>query len=453
MSFSFGGLASGIDTQALVDGLVGVAKVPLQQLTTRKAQIDAASQTISGFSSKLSALKSAALALSTPVGFASFSATASDAAIVATASGSANVGSYAIEVSALARAQKSRSDVVAASTTALGQSGTLSIAVAGGDPVQVEIAATDTLLDVADKITASGARVTASVMNTGSGYRLLVQGLDSGAENAFTISEVGVTLGLSNPANVYEAAQDAALTVDGMAVTSKTNQFTGVLPGITLALTKTTTSPVTVQVAADRSALEKKITAFVNAYNDFVNTGHNAAGFGATKATNPILAADRTIRGALRRMGGLLGDAVPGASGRYTTLASVGVKASRDGTLSFDATAFGEAMNADPAGVRRLFVTDATTGATGLMKTIMSTVDGLVTGAGSLVQSRLDALSAQSKRLGETKIKMESRIEQYEMQLKKQFIAMDQVVGRYQSLGGAVSNIDKLAVPISGGEK
>ena len=62
MAFSLGGLASGIDTNALVDGLMAVAKQPSDQLAARKTQVDAASTTISTFSSKLAALKTAALA-------------------------------------------------------------------------------------------------------------------------------------------------------------------------------------------------------------------------------------------------------------------------------------------------------------------------------------------------------------------------------------------------------
>ena len=96
MAFSLGGLASGIDTGSLIDGLMSVARLPSDQLAKRKSQIDSASQTISAFSSKLSALKTAALALSTNVGFASAAATSSDGAIVATTTGSASVASYSV---------------------------------------------------------------------------------------------------------------------------------------------------------------------------------------------------------------------------------------------------------------------------------------------------------------------------------------------------------------------
>lgn len=440
MAISLGGLASGIDTGSLIDSLMTVAQQPIAQMTTRKAQIDGASSTISSLSSKLAALKSAALALSTTTGFGSFSASSSDPAVVATASGSANVGSYAVTVEALARSQKTRSASFASSTTALDMSGSFDIQVGTGAAKAVSITNTDTLADIAAKITASGARVAASVMNDGTGYRLLVQGMDSGAANSFTLSENSTSLGFSAAGNTYETARDAAFTVDGMPITSPTNQVSGVIAGLKLALTKVTTSAATVQVTSDASALKTKVTTFVNAYNDFVNNSHNAAGFGGTKSTNPMLSADSAIRAALRRVSGFVSNAVPGTTGKYTTLASVGVKFSREGTLSLDSTKFDEAMSADAESVRRLFVTDTTTGATGMMKSLMSGIDSLITGNGAPIQSRIDALSAQSKRLADTKTKMEDRLATYEAQLKKQFTNMDQLIAKYKTQTSALDS-------------
>jgi flagellar hook-associated protein 2 len=441
MAISLGGIASGIDTSSLIDSLVSVARQPITQLTSRKTQLDSASQTVSSLSTKLSTLKNAALALSTSVGFSSFSSTSSDAAVVASATGAASVGSYAVSVTALARAQKSRSATFASSSTPLEMAGAFELKVGSASPYSIEVVVSDTLADIAGKISASGARVTASVMNDGTGARLLVQGLDSGAENAFTMTETDTTLGFGAPGNTYETAQDAALTVDGMPVTSKTNQVTGVLPGLKLALTKLTTSPATVQVTADSSALKTKVSTFITAYNDFVNAGHLAAGFGGNKAQNSVLTADSAVRTALHRIGGLMSNAIPGTSGRYTTMASAGITGSREGTLSLDATKFEAAMNADPESVRRLFVTEPSMGATGLMKTLMTAVDDLVKGDKAPLQARIDSLGAQSKRLATSQEKMESRLADYEELLKKQFTQMDQMVNKYKTQTTQLSSI------------
>lgn len=447
MPISLGGLASGIDTNGLIDGLMGVARLPSDQLAQRKTQVESASQTISSFASKLSALKTAALALSTNVGFASSTSSSSDAAVVATATGAASVGSYSVTVEQLARGQKSRGATFASNSTSLGMTGSLDIQVGASpeDLASVDIVDTDTLADVAAKISSSGARVTASVMFDGTDYRLIVQGLDSGAASSFSLAENGTSLGFGPPGaptagSIYETANDAAFTVDGIPVTSPTNQVTGAIGGLKLALTKVTTEPLTVQVTSDSTALKGKVTAFVKAYNDLVSNGHAVAGFGGTKAANPVLAADRAVRAVLHKMGTLVSGQVDGTSGAYRTLGSIGVKKGLDGTLTLDETKLDTALTADPESVRRLFVTDTATGATGLMKTLMTAVDDLVKGTGSPVQARIDALNAQSKRIATTKAKMDLRLADYQELLKKQFSTMDALIGKYKTMSSALDS-------------
>lgn len=440
MGLSIGGVASGIDTQSIIDTLMSVAQQPVTDLTNKKSLVDSASQTISTFSSKLSALKTAALALSTTVGFASYSATSSDTSIVASVTGSTSVGTYSVEVSQLAKAQKSRSTTYTSTSDSLAMTGPLTITDGTGKSFDVDIQANDSLSSIATKISASGARVTASVLSDGTNYRLIVQGLDTGTANAFTIGQSGnVALGFDAADSVYDKAQDAKFTVDKMELTSKTNQITGVIPGVKLALTKVTTAPVTITTSTDSTSVKQKITAFVNAYNDVINSGHAAAGFGTTKAANSELAGDSSIRTALHKLGGIVGGLVPGTTGGYRTLGSVGVSLTKDGTLSFDSAKFDKALAADPDGVSRLFVTDTGLGATGLMKTVMDSVTSLVTGSKSTIQARIDSLAAQSKRLDDSKTAAQERLDKYQEQLKKQFAAMDAAVGKYQQMQSALT--------------
>src|SRR5690606_41908551 len=76
----------------------------------------------------------------------------------------------------------------------------------------------------------------------------------------------------------------------------------GAIQGVTLALTATTTGPVTVKVDADPNALRTKLEAVVNDYNAVVKAIHGAAGFGSVKATNPVLAGDSTLRTVTNRL-------------------------------------------------------------------------------------------------------------------------------------------------------
>lgn len=433
----------GFDSGNVISQLVDLAKKPLRDIDTKRVQIDSAGSTLSAFSAKLTVLKNAAIALSSTSGFTSMAASSSDTGLVASVTGSAAASSYSVEVTELARAQKTRSSAQSSATEPLGQAGDLTMRIGDGSPIAISVLPTDSLSDIATKIAQSGARVSAGVINAGGSYRLSIQGLDTGAANAIAFTESsGLSLGLSDPASTYETAADARLAIDGLEVTRATNSIADAIPGVTLALTKTTTpAPATIRVASDSSALKTKLAAFVSAYNDIVSTGHAVAGYGATKASSPVLAADSSIRRSLDRIAAIATGAVANATGDYRSLSAVGISVSRDGVMSLDATKLEAALAKDSGSVRRLFVTDAPSGATGMMKTMSDAINDLVTSKDAPVKSRIEALAAQSKRLVESRTKKEERVALYEQQLRRQFSNLDLAMTRYQSMSGALGSI------------
>ena len=184
---SFGGLASGLDTNAIVTGLLGAESIPYNHLQARQKNVDSAKTTITGITSKLSNLKAAALALSTATGFSSFTSSSSDPAIVSSVTGPAAPGSFDIQVTQLAKEQRTYSDVQTTSIVPLNMAGTLDLQVGTGTAAHISILATDSLVDIAAKIGSSGARVGAAVIFDGTNYKLQVRGLDTGAANAISI--------------------------------------------------------------------------------------------------------------------------------------------------------------------------------------------------------------------------------------------------------------------------
>ena len=442
MPIQLTGLSGGFDASGVITQLVALANRPVDAIGTKKALVDSAVSTMNTFASRLSSLKATANTLVDSSGYASFAATSSDASVVASATGAAQGGSYDIQVTKLATSQKLRGTTQASSGAALGMSGSLSVVVGSAAAVNINVVATDTLGDIATKLATSGTRLSASVLYDGSSYRLSVQGIDTGAANAFTITQSGLDLGLQDPANVYQAAGDATLVVDGLTVNRPTNQITEVIPGVTLALTKAGASS-TVRVSSDTTVLKQKIQGFVSAFNDIANAVHTATGYSGTKAQNSVLAGETSMRRALDSFARILGGAVPGSTGAYTTLGSVGVKLSSSGTLTFDSTKLDSAITKDPDGVRRLFITDAALGATGVMKTIATSIDALVTGASSPIKARITALGATSVRLDASMIAKQKHVDRYEQQLRKQYAKLDETMSRYQSMSSAISNIGK----------
>jgi flagellar hook-associated protein 2 len=439
ISLSSLGLGSGLNDAQIITTLVAAQQAPVTAMQTHGTAIQAASQTISTFSSDLSALQAAANALSDPMQYSSYTATSSSSAVVATSSAAATPGTYAVQVNALAQAQVTYGNPQASSTAALGLSGTIGITV-GGTSYPIAVNSTDSLATIATNISSSGAGVTASVVYDGSKYRLQLQGQSTGAANAMTFTETGLSLGLTTPANTYQAAQDASLTVNNITVTSSSNQVTGAIPGVTMALTATQTAPSNVTVASDPSAISQSITTFVNAYNTMVSAGHAAAGYGTTAASSTLLTGDRGIEGALSQMSGLIAGNIPNTTAGLQNLASVGISLQSNGTLAVNSTTLTSALNSNPSAVRQLFVTDSSTGATGVMSTISNAVTSLTTNATSALRAEAASFTTEQQSLTTQEAAMTARIKQYQTTITAEFASMEQTVQssktNWTNLGG-----------------
>lgn len=438
-NITFGGFATGLDTNAIIDAFVKAERAPIDKLLSQKTAVEAASQTISNISTKLGSLREAALALGDPAKFAAMAATSSDPNVVASTTVGAVAGKYEVTVTQLAKEQRTYGDTETSGTDALGEAGTLSIQVGAASAIDVDIDTTDSLSAIAAKINASGARVSANVLYDGTSYRLSVRGLDTGAANAITFGESGLALGLSTPANTKQAAQDANLSIDGIAVTRSTNQITGLIQGVTLALTKVSPDPVTVTVASDGSSLRQKVSAFVSAYNDVMKASQSAAGYGAQKASNAMLASDPTLRAVMDKLSRVMSAPVAGTSGKYTSLMSTGISSTKDGMLKFDETIFNAALVDDATGVAKVFTKDATLGSTGAFAAFKTAVDALNGSPTAPVVARIASLQKQATRITDTTDAMERRITAYTDGLRKQFSELETVVARYKAQGSSIT--------------
>jgi flagellar hook-associated protein 2 len=287
--------------------------------------------------------------------------------------------------------------------------------------------------------------LSASVVYDGSNYRLQVQGLNSGAANAITFGESGFSLGLSTPSNTYQAAQDAHAIVNGNAVTSPTNQITGAISGVTLALTATTTSASTITVASNPAALQTTIQSFVTAYNNVIAAGHTDAGYGTTAATNTLLSGDHGIETSLNQLATLVTSSVAGADANYSDLSSAGVTFNSDGTLSFSTSTFQSAVAADPTGVEKLFVTDPSTGSNGIMGQLSTAITSLSTSTNSVLQSESQAFATRLTNLTKDETALQARIAQYQTTMQQEFEAMDESVNEERALFGEVGGTGEFA--------
>jgi len=419
---SLGGVGSGIDTTALITGLVNADSGTLDALKKKQSSTSSAISTLSDISSSLGSLQSAVAALSTSDGVGSYTGTSSSPAIAISTTGNAQSGAYSMSVTQLAQSQRTYSNSFLWANQALGSSGTLSLQVGSGAAASISIGSSDTLDQIVGKINASGTRVGASVLYDGSEYRLQLRGLDTGKDNAITIGQSGgLDLGLNVPANTVQKAQDSIVKIDGFDVQRSTNQVVGAISGVTLALTAVTTAPVDVTVASDSHSLATKIQSIVTAYNSVLSKVNTAAGHGTTKATNSELASDSTLRGIVNRLSTTL-QTVSG-TGKYNSLGSVGLSLQKDGTLALDSTKLAAAVTADAAAVSALFAGNGTS--TGVMSSLSKAIKTYTqTGTGLLVQHTSD-LQSRVTSMTDSINREQDRLTRYQTQLQKTFSAMD----------------------------
>src|SRR3989339_1629462 len=112
---NFSGLASGLDTASIVDALVNVARNPIRRLESQRSTYNSKISLISTLSSRLAAFRSAAETLDSTREFKTYKAESSNTdAMTVTADSYATPGTYQINITNLAEAERTYSDVVSA---------------------------------------------------------------------------------------------------------------------------------------------------------------------------------------------------------------------------------------------------------------------------------------------------------------------------------------------------
>ncbi|HYJ52953.1 MAG TPA: flagellar filament capping protein FliD [Allosphingosinicella sp.] len=355
------GAGSGLDVRALVDDLAAAAKAPKEALIAQREKANEAkvstlaqvSGAIDSFASALSSLISGGTLYSQP--------SLSDSSVfTATAVAGTRLGdlSAEIEVTQLARAQTLSSDPLGGASDPVGE-GDLIIATDTGSFTVTITAANNSLTGLAKAINDKGAGVTASVVTDAAGARLVVKG-GIGEAKAFTLSVPGgTTSGLerfaSTEMTLAQQAQDAILFVDGVEIHRAANSFADLIPGVQIDLKSAKPgTPVSVGVTRPTAAIGQAVQDFVTAYNELAAMIAEATKAGVSGEAG-ALRGDVGVREMQRQLAQLPTMILSSTGEGPHTLAEIGVRTNRDGTLSVSQTRLQDALTADPQGVEALF--------------------------------------------------------------------------------------------------
>jgi flagellar hook-associated protein 2 len=358
------GLASGLDTSAIISALMGAERVPLKHLTSQQEKLQGQQQQLQAIQSSLHQLAFEASEFVLPSLFeTSQSVTSSEPTRVsaATSSGAA-IGGHEVEVKQLANsAQRTFAFTSPASEDKLTIDGQEFAVKAGGSAKELANAINSS----------STATVYAAVLENGTLALSNRATGNTGTEFIKVVDSGGV---LSEQAGSAKEGKNAEYSVDGVASNAASNVVTGAIPGVTLTLTGlTTTGPVTIDVQAPGpsvSVVESQVQAFVKLYNSTVQAIQKELAtkppVGTSGSSSGALFGDFELSGLLSRMRQTMYEPIAGLPAEMSSPFNVGIstgaasgaggtsRSSLEGQLTFNSAALAKAIQSNPAGAKEM---------------------------------------------------------------------------------------------------
>ncbi|PUB14688.1 flagellar filament capping protein FliD [Paenisporosarcina sp. OV554] len=483
-----GGLASGMDTDALVKQLMQAQKMPLDKLMQKKVWTEWQQESFRDFNLSLSSLRTSASNLRLQSSFNAYSATSNSSTVNLTTTANAVSGTYKVEVLSVASSAKLHSataivksdGTVAKSTDLIGAAaaGTIKVKGSDGSEVAVEITEDMSYADVAKKLQDSTAgklpELRVSFDDTTSRFFISTKGM--GANQAFSL-EFTDTTGAPNSALANQVvnnggttalaagAENGSVSLDGIVIDGLTTNKTTV-NGLTLNLVqKGPETTVTVQSNPEKPLA--MIKEFVGKYNETIaniekqlvekrypnfqplsdeqkkDMSEKEIELWEEKARSGLVRNDPTLKNAIQELRRAFMDPVDDiATGNIELLSQIGIntgKYTEGGKLFIDEDKLNAAFTNKPDEVMKLFTNkDAAGNGIGIgdkvYQKLNEVVKNLSTQAGSPSNSVDNStLSKKIKQMNDEISRWQERLVGVEDRYWRQFTAMEKALSQMNS--------------------
>ena len=453
-----------INVQQIVSGLMAVEQRPLSVVKTRISDVNVQISSVSQIKSLVDAAHAAAKAIEDPTMLTSKVVASSDASLVkatVTDPSVASVGTVSFKPVSLSQQQRTTFAGFASASDPIDSAkfGALTISIPASSSLLAETEEPSELVvqvggrslsDVAAEINASlSSKLRASVVKSSAeGYVLSLTGVKGGSESLFhtswdelTTSQLAV-MGLKS-GNVATGtgfnnqARDATALVDGgILVSSATNTFSEVVPGLSLEVKALTSgnasnpsSTVTLTVGDSREELKLRLTKFAAAFTSLSQKIRELTAPASADAKGGVLALDsgtlslsssmyQAYSTGLILSGGRAWQdstgATYGTSTRPISWARVGLEMARGGVVSLNSSLYDSAMNGSLGEA-------LVEGFTSSISTVLSDFKGV---SGSL-QGAIDTMRTNLSTLRNSQTQQEERLERKRAALVSQYSALD----------------------------
>jgi flagellar hook-associated protein 2 len=435
------GIVSGIDTTALINGIIGAAAVPLQfmqadltlfkERQTKLAALATKFTEVQTAIEKFDELSELKIAKQSTEEATQFSATVD---------GDSKTGSYDIKVIKLATGQVTSSQGFAdATATGVISQGTMDVTI-NGVTSTVTVDGTNDSLDSFAAALDDVDGLTAYVLNTGAPsnpYQLVVQSDDTGSDGAFTFDTAGLVTGGSLPVFTnMKTSQNAEIEVNGITIFSSSNTVKDPVPGLSLELLQTGTATERLGIEQNDDALVELVQGFADSYNEALGFHSTNSFFNTETGNRGPLNGDSAARRAISGLGQAISSSYT-VTGAFVSLAQVGFSTGRDGTIEFDESKFRDVLFTNRDDIYALF-----TEATGPLKSITSDIENLyVDSENGILTSREESLKSSIEDYEERIENFEGYLDSYTERLRKQFTNMEITLGRLQASQGAMASL------------
>ncbi len=473
---TFSGLGSGIDTASLVERLVQLEGLRKAQLESKKEIAQDKQKAIGKLETLVKALQTKTEGLATSSQFLKLKGSASREGVLSfDVSSTAVQGSHTIEIQQLAAYDRWAFDAVADPEVDLAAGpGEQITFTAGGTNYAIAIdPSASSLEEIASAInTQAEADVSASVVNVGTtsapSWKLVVASKESGEAGrvtGLTSTIAGLSIDGTAPApgsgtpvstNNLTVGTNAKALVDGLLVERDTNEFEGVLEGVSFtAQSAAIGNPVDISIEPDNAAIKTGLKDFVSAYNEVIKYVNEQNKYSEDKGAGGALFGDSTVSLVRARIRDAI-FSVPLATVQadtegYSTLGLVGIGVEKDGTLKIDESKLDEKITANVGALSDLFTdSDGAAGIdTGLASQLTAAIDSLVDrgigpngeGLRSLFGAKNDSLTATITELDKRIAEEETRLDKYEETMRLRFANLESVMAQLNSQSSALGSL------------
>lgn len=421
------------DLQSAITRAVSFATLPVTLLQNKQNEISSQQTALASLKSKFDALNTALSTMDKASTTGSLVASTTDSTVLtATAGSGAKAGRYTVNVVSMGSQTNSLSvssqpTVTDPAATTIGSGSGYSLTVNGQS---FSVTGTTTNLNgLADAINASGAGVSATVINVGGpnspDYRLSILGSKYSP----------ATIALSDSANTslldtLSTGSYVTYQVNGQPSTPINSETRTLNFATGLSVTAYKTGSADVNVVSSSASLGVALNALATTYNSAYDELSKARG-----QNNGPLSGESIVSTLTQTLRSVINSGTP--TGSILSVADLGLSYDKDGHLSFDGSVLSSAMSKAPADVAS-FVGSSTSGflsaAMGLVNGATNSSTGVISQSTSSNATQLTALSTKISSLQE-------RITLMQDSLVKKMTKADATISSLQSQTNYYTNL------------